>query len=107
MEKVFATKKDLEKFLTKEDALKVFATKQDLEDFRYEFKNEMRDKFGKSLALSDKILKKLETLLQEKKIGDWQTKRRRRPCRIMVETVRKGKFLSPKQYQKIKELDVL
>ena len=86
MEKVFATKKDLEGFATKKDLEgfatkkdlgnlvikmeKVFATKKDLENFVtkeefYEFKDAV-------LTGLDHILKDLETLMMEKKAEYWQ-----------------------------------
>ncbi len=60
---VFATKKDLKQFATKEEMLKFFATKEDLKEFTtkaelVEFKNEI-------LNSNDKLAGKLDRILTE------------------------------------------
>jgi hypothetical protein len=74
MEKIFATKKDLERFAGKQDLEKVEQDSAALKDEFSEFKD-------KSLPNQDRILKDLGTLTQEKKIGGRQTKRQRELCR--------------------------
>lgn len=100
MGKVFATKKDLERFAGKQDLEGVEQDLAALKDELLEFKDE-------SLSKQDEILGKLETLLQEKQFDDHQTKRQRRLCRMMVDAARQGKPLSAKQLKEIKELGIL
>lgn len=85
MEKVFATKKDLENFVTKEE----FG----------EFKNLI-------LTSQNKVLKKLDILLLEKKVDNWQHKRRQKFYRIIVRAMYRHKVLSESQLEKIKQLGI-
>jgi len=120
MEKVFATKKDLEGFATKKDLEgfatkkdlgnlvikmeKVFATKKDLENFVtkeefYEFKDAV-------LTGLDHILKDLETLMMEKKAEYWQHQRWQKFYKIITQAMSKHRILTINQANKIKQLNI-
>jgi len=94
MEKVFATKKDLEGFATKED-LENLITKDEF----HEFKDAV-------LTGMDHILKDLETLMMEKKAEYWQHQRRQKFYRIIVQAMSKHKVLTINQVDKIKQLNI-
>ena len=80
LDEKFATKDDLEKFVTKEELkkeLKKFATKEELyfaldktkDEIKQEIKEETRGGMNKFLTEADKISKKIDILLQEKEMG--------------------------------------
>jgi len=91
-------KKDIEKlsevFTTREEIMKL-ATKDDV----VEFKNEILDG-------QDKILGKLEMLVQEKLIGDEQDKRQKRVLEIHNKALKKNKILTGKETLEIDGLRV-
>ena len=88
--------KDVEKlsgvFATKED-IKNFAKKDDI----IEFKNEI-------LNGQDEILGKLESLLQEKTVGDEQDKRQKKVLEIHNNALKKSKILSKEETLEIDKL---
>lgn len=122
MEKVFATKKELQKFATKQDLealeqritktfaikqdLQLFVTKQDLDNLEYRIKGEMTEKFDKVLTRSDEILKNLDTLMTEKTVGDYQKRKERKLWKIMIEAMKEHKILSSQQVEQIAALEV-
>jgi uncharacterized protein YehS (DUF1456 family) len=82
----------------------VFATKDDLKDFLKkgdfdEFKNQ-------SLSNQDKILGKLDTLLQEKTVKDEQDKRKTNVLKIHDNALRRGKILLGGEAAEIDKLRV-
>lgn len=85
MEEVFATKKDLEKLVTKKEF--------------NEFKNSI-------LTGQDKILKDLEMLRLEKKVDTWQHRRRQKFYKIIINAMYKHKVLSSIQLERIKKLGI-
>ena len=85
MEETFATKDDLKGFVAKKDF------------------DELKDK---SLSKLDKILEKLEPILQEKTIKDEQDKRQKKVLEIHNNALKKSKILSDKQSLEIDELRV-
>ena len=88
--------KDVEKlsgvFATKED-IKNFAKKDDI----IEFKNEI-------LNGQDEILGKLESLLQEKTVGDEQDKRQKKVLEIHNNALKNSKILSKEETMEIDKL---
>ena len=100
MEKVFATKKDLERFAGKQDLGRVKQDLATLKDELLEFKDI-------SLSNQDRILKDLRTLKIEKAMSDDQAKRQRELCKIMVDAAQKGRLLSPEKSEEIEEPGVL
>jgi len=100
MEGVFATKKDLAFLHTelqsfKTEAMEKFATKQELAVFRNE-----------SFNFFDKIIKDLDILMTEQKMGYYQKQKERSLWTIMIEAMKEHQILSVEQVQKIKELGV-
>ena len=116
MEKIFATKKDLEKFLTKEEAaklfftkdetLKFFATKLDLEELRDDLKAEMAEKFDKVLSRSDRIIKDLDTLKTEYTVSNYQKVKERKILKMTVDALFKYKMLSVKQFKQVEAMNL-
>ena len=106
MEGVFATKKDLESF----------ATKKDLEIVRFSLQADMRENFvdkaefaqfrNESFNFFDKIIKDLDILMTEQKMGYYQKQKERSLWTIMIEAMKEHQILSTEQVQKIKELGV-
>ena len=98
LSEVFATKEDIknlsEVFLTKEDG-KSFAKKDDLTVF----KNDILDG-------QDKIMEKLDMLIQEKTIGDEQDKGQKKVLEIHNNALKKSKILSEKEALEIDKLRV-
>ncbi|MEK7172874.1 MAG: hypothetical protein AAB723_03140 [Patescibacteria group bacterium] len=115
MEGVFATKKDLENFATKKD-LENFATKKDLEIVRFSLQADMKENFvnkaefaqfrNESFNFFDKIVKDLDILMTEQKMGYYQKQKERSLWTIMIEAMKEHQILSNEQVQKIKELGV-
>ncbi|MDP2918436.1 MAG: hypothetical protein Q8N68_02975 [bacterium] len=85
MEKVFATKEDLENFITRDEF--------------HEFKDAI-------LTGMDHILKDLETLMMEKKAEYWQHQRRQKFYKIITQAMSKHKILTINQANKIKQLNI-
>jgi len=111
----FATKKDLDSFATKKD-LESFATKKDLEIVRFSLQADMRENFvdkaefaqfrNESFNFFDKIIKDLDILMTEQKMGYYQKQKERSLWTIMIEAMKEHQILSTEQVQKIKELGV-
>ena len=109
MEEVFATKKDLENFVTKED-FKMFSVDLDF------FKQEVRETFAtkndfvqfrnESFNYFDKILKDLDILMAEKEVGYYQKQKERKLWTIMIDALQKHQILSNDQIQEIKSLEI-
>ena len=85
LSEIFATKDDLEKYATKDDII--------------EFKNEI-------LTGYDTILEKLNTISQEKTIGDEQDKRHKKVLEIHDNALKNNKILSQEQASEIDGLRV-
>jgi len=81
-----------------------FAMKKDLDKFT--LKNDFNDFKDKSLSNQDKILGKLDTLLQEKKIGDAQDKRQKEVLKIHNNALKKNKILTEQEVVEINNLRV-
>jgi len=106
MESVFATKKDLESF----------ATKKDLEMMRFSLQTDMKENFVnkvefqelKDLVLTnfDKILKDLDILMTEQKMGYYQKQKERKLWTIMIEAMQKHQILSTDQVKEIQGLEI-
>ncbi len=106
MEGVFATKKDLENFVTKKD----------LEFLELSLKKEMKENFVNKtdfqefrnfvLANEEKMLKDLEILITEKDVGYFQKKKERKLWAIMIDALQKHQILNSEQIQEIKSLEI-
>ncbi len=99
MERVFATKKDLESFAVREH---MELLERDLAELKGDFV-QFRDE---SLTNQDKMLKGQDILITEKVMRDHQKKKERKLWTIMIEATQEHSILSPKQLKQIKELEV-
>ncbi|PIR91391.1 hypothetical protein COU03_02225 [bacterium (Candidatus Gribaldobacteria) CG10_big_fil_rev_8_21_14_0_10_41_12] len=94
----------------------VFATKKDLEIVRFSLQADMRENFvdkaefaqfrNESFNFFDKIIKDLDILMTEQKMGYYQKQKERSLWTIMIEAMKEHQILSTEQVQKIKELGV-
>jgi len=95
--KTFVTKEEFEGLIdivaTKED-LNAFATKEDVASFKDEI-----------LTGQDEIFKKLDTLLQEKTVGDEQDKKEKKILAIHNKALAKHNILSVKDSQEVAKLN--
>jgi hypothetical protein len=89
----FATKEDLNAFATKED-LNAFATKEDVTSFKDEI-----------LTGQDKIFKKLDSLLQEKTVGDEHDKKEKKILEIHNKVLKEHNILSSQEAEQITSLN--
>lgn len=105
MEKIFATKKDLERFLTKDDALRIFLTKDDAVGL-FATKKELFEFKDQVLSNQDAMIKDLEVLKTEKTVGNYQTKKRLRLLKMIVNALRKHRILTSKQLATIKQMGI-
>lgn len=102
MEEVFTTKSDLEAF--EQRAMDVFASKQDLQSFVT--KGEFTGFKNMSLSNQDRMLKNLDVLMTEKVMRDHQKKKERKLWAIMIDAMKRHKILSSEQLEDIDELEV-
>ncbi|MEK7658689.1 MAG: hypothetical protein AAB352_02370 [Patescibacteria group bacterium] len=85
-----------------------FAGKKEFTDFKNEmtdFKNEMTDFKNENLTGQDKILKKLDILLIEKDVRDYQDKKQKKLFAIMIKSLKEHNILSSKELEEITKLE--
>lgn len=97
MEETFFTKKDFAVHKDDYHTLKneVFGLKEEFEDFR-----------DKTLTGIDQILKKLDTLLVEKEVRDFQHKKEKQVLLIMIQALKEHNILNNKHLKQISALEV-
>ena len=78
-----------------------FVGKKDFADF----KKEMTDFKNENLTGQDKILKKLDILLTEKDVRDYQDKKQKKLLAIMIKSLREHNILSSKELEEITRLE--
>ena len=81
----------------------LFVTKKEFDKFKKEFGEFKND----NLTGQDKILKKLDTLLSEKEIRDYQDKKQKELWAIIINALREHRILAPQDIEKIKQLEFL
>lgn len=79
---------------TKDD-IKNFVTKQDFSDFKNE-----------TLTTLDKMLKKLDILLSEKGVREYQEKKQKKLWAIVIKALRDNQILNRKDLEEIAKLEI-
>ncbi len=79
-----------------------FATKKALNELRNEF-NEFKND---SLTNQDAILKKLDTLLAEKTVREYQEKKEKKMWVIIIRALKEHRILSPEELKEIAQLEI-
>ena len=104
MDERFATNTDVKDIKADVNVLKyeMGGAKDSHENFRNDF-DEFRDK---SLTKYDDIIKKLDILLEEKKVADYQDEKRKRFFLIITKALSEHKILSQSQLKQIAKLEV-
>jgi len=72
-----------------------------------EFKNEMTGFKNESLTNQDAILKKLDILLDEKEVKEFQEKKQKKILAIHNESLKRHQILSPEESAQIAKLEFL
>lgn len=72
-----------------------FATKKEFNDFKNE-----------SLTNQDKILKKLDILLEDKEIREYQDKKLKQALAIMIKSLKEHQILSSQDLEQIARLEI-
>jgi len=93
-----------------------FATKSDLNDLRGDMNglkgklNTLKVEFkgfrDETLSGHDQILKKLDILLTEKEVGEYQKTKERKMWLIMIGAMKRSSILTPKELQIITQLEI-
>jgi len=69
------------------------------------FKDEMTDFKNENMTNQDKILKKLDILLAEKDVRDYQDKKQKKLLAIVIKSLREHDILSSKEMEDITRLE--
>lgn len=101
--------KRFDKLETRVDGMaKQMFTKEDAKDLKERIKGlATREQMRKSLANDDKILKKLETLEQEKIVREYQEENKRKVLLIIIGALYKHKILTKSQLEEINQLGAI
>ncbi len=104
MEKRFVTKKEFSVVKTDIAGLNIDTgdIKRDVKDLKtafYDFKNE-------DLTNQDVMLKKLDILLTEKTVGEYQEKKAKKLWTVIIKALKEHRILSPKDLQTIAQLEI-
>ena len=75
-------------------------------DERFVTKNELQGFKDKTLKGQDKILKKLDTLLTEKDVREYQEKKEKKMWAIIIKALKEHKILSSKELEDIARLEI-
>ena len=73
----------------------IFASKKELSDFK-----------NKSLTNQDAMLKKLDVLLTEKEVREYQEKKQKKLWAIIVKSLKEHNILSSKELEEIAKLEI-
>lgn len=79
-----------------------FVTKKEFENFKREFENFKNE----TLTGQDKILKKLDILLVEKEVREYQEKKYKKLWNIIIKALKEHRILSPKDLEEIARLEI-
>lgn len=95
---------------------KVFLTKTEFKEFKSEmigfrgdmteFKQDMTEFKDKTLTNFDAVLKKLDILLDEKKVREYQEEKEKKLWAIVIKSLHEHCILSPKDLEKISQLKI-
>ena len=111
MEEVFVTKKEfsglgkkVDRIDNKVDALdnKVDGLESKLDNLESEFQNFKNE----SLTNQDAILKKLDTLMTEKTVREYQEQKTKKLWAVVIKALREHNILSQKDMQRIAQLEI-
>ena len=111
MEEVFVTKKEFSGLDNKVDALdnkvdaldnKVDALESKLNNLESEFQNFKNE----SLTNQDAILKKLDTLMTEKTVREYQEQKEKKLWAVVLKALKEHDILSQKDMQRIAQLEI-
>lgn len=107
MEGVFATKKDLERYATKQELGEVAAELSGkIEGSRIKVEQELAEKFNRVLNGQDRIIKDLDMLKTEATMGNYLRKKEQRFRAIVTGAMKEHDILSPQQSKEIDQLAV-
>jgi len=73
---------------------------------RFVAKKEFNDFKDKSLTNQDKMLKKLDLLLTEKKVREYQEEKEKKLWAIIIRSLKEHRILSSKELEEIAKLEV-
>ena len=79
-----------------------FVTKKEFKDF----KNEFKDFKNETLTGQDEILKKLDIILDEKTIKEYQEQKQKKLWAIIIKSLKKHNILTPKELADIAQLEI-
>ena len=86
-----------------------FVAKQDFNQFKQDF-NQLKDDFNEfkdeNLTGQDTILKKLELLLDEKEVREYQEKKEKELWAIVIKALKEHGVLSSKELENIARLEI-
>jgi len=86
-----------------------FATKTEFQDLRTEFQDlrtEFQDFKNESLVNQDATLKKLDTLLTEKTVREYQEKKEKKLWAIVISALKEHRILSSGELEQIAQLEI-
>jgi len=106
MEAVFATKRELQNFVTKGDFAEFKAEMMEFKQEMMEFKAEMTGFKNDMYNFQDHVLKDMDTLLTEKTVGNYQIEKHRKMWQVVIPALEAKKILAPSQLKRIKALAV-
>ena len=104
MEAVFATKKELQNFVTKGEFAEFKAEMMEFKQEMMEFKAEMTGFKSDMYNFQDHVLKDLDTLLTEKTVGNYHMEKHRKMWQVVIPALEAKKILTPTQLRKIKTI---
>jgi hypothetical protein len=79
-----------------------FVTKKEFNGFKKEFK----DFKNESLTNQDAMLKKLDILLTEKKVREYQEEKEKKLWAIIIKSLKEHRILSPEELEEIAKLEI-
>jgi hypothetical protein len=79
-----------------------FVTKTEFKALKTEFK----DFKNESLTNQDKMLKKLDILLTEKKVREYQEEKQKKLWAIIIKALKEHRILSPQELEEIARLEI-
>jgi len=79
-----------------------FVTKKEFRSFKNEFKFFKNE----SLTNQDAMLKKLDILLTEKKVREYQEEKEKKLWAIIIKSLKEHRILSPKELEEIAKLEI-
>ena len=86
-----------------------FVTEKEFNNFKKEFNNfkkEFTDFKDETLSTDDKILKKLDILLTEKTVREYQEKKEKKLWAIIIKALKEHRILSSQELREIARLEI-